>query len=309
MKRSVIQLAGKTHVVSLPSKWVKSYGIKKGHTLDVEEQGSQILIRPEKQEKEVKSISFNIDNLNIETFGYTMSALHKVGYDEITLYYEKPKLKDAIQYLLHNLLLGFVVIEQTSKKIVLKNVSNELESEFNPTLRRTFLVIISLSNSSLDMISAKQFKNLNSLLSLENSVNQLTSFCLRLINKGFYKNQEKKMFMATIIWSLEKISDEYKTICITLSKNDKDISKEILKVYKEINDYFNLYYDLFYKFSSLKVNEVIHKKELLINYINDIHPKTKNESRVLNCLSTILSKTSDLSSSIVALNHEELIKN
>ena len=44
MKRKIIQLAGKTHVVSLPSKYVKKYGLKKGDEVDVEERGAQIVL-------------------------------------------------------------------------------------------------------------------------------------------------------------------------------------------------------------------------------------------------------------------------
>src|SRR3989338_1638749 len=134
MKRKVIQLAGKTHVVSLPSKWVKHYNVKKGDDIDIEELGNQLLVKPIKQETELKNISLNISNFNERTFRSAMSALHKSGYDEITLYFESQKLIDVTQNLIQNLLLGFVVIEQTSKKIVLKNVSNEIYSEFNPAL-------------------------------------------------------------------------------------------------------------------------------------------------------------------------------
>ena len=37
MERKAIQLAGKTLVVSLPSKWAKKFGISKGDVLFVEE--------------------------------------------------------------------------------------------------------------------------------------------------------------------------------------------------------------------------------------------------------------------------------
>ncbi len=307
MKRKVIQLAGKTHVISLPSKWVKNYNIKKGEELEIEELGNHILIKPEKSETEQKKISFNIDKLDERTFRYTISALHKLGYDEITLHFEKPKHKEAIQHLLQNLLLGFIVIEQTSKKVVLKNVSNEIESEFNPTLRRAFLVTLSLANSSLEMMSSKQFTDLNSLLNLESSNNQLTSFCLRLMNKGFYKEQDKKLFLATIIWNLEKIADEYKEICINFSSHNKEINKELLKIYKEVNNFLNEYYELIYKFSAEKVNELVLKKNTIIKNIHNIKPQNKQEIQLLNSLYSITSKTSDLSSSIFALNHKELL--
>ena len=182
MRRKVIQLAGKTSVISLPNKWVKFYGVKKGDELDIEEVSNYLMVKPLVKGDEVKKISLNVDGFNDRTFKYAISALHKVGYDEITLHYGSKKLGELIRHILQNLLLGFVVIEQTSKKIVLKNVANEIESEFGPTLRRAFLVTMSLAESSLDIINSKNFKNLNPLISLENSNNQLTSFCLRLIN-------------------------------------------------------------------------------------------------------------------------------
>ncbi len=306
MKRKVIQLAGKTHVVSLPNKWVKSFNVKKGDELEVEEISNTLLVKPVKDKNEVKKISLDIGNFNERTLRYAASALHKLGYDEITLVYTKNKLNDTIQDLIKNLLLGFIIIEQTSKKTVLKNISNEVESEFNSTLRRAFLVTNSLAESSLEMIKNQEFSNLNSLINLEMSNNQLTSFCLRLINKGFYKEPEKQMFITTIIWNLEKIADEYKTICVNLGKNKENISNEVLNLYKDINLFFNSYYELMYKFSIEKVNEVVEKKYEIVNKLDAIEAKNKTELKLLNTLSTIVSKTSDLSSSIFALNHLEI---
>ncbi len=306
MRRKVIQLAGKTSVVSLPNKWVKFYGVKKGDELDIEEVSNYLMIKPLVKGDEIKKISLNVDGLNDRTFKYAISALHKIGYDEINLYYSSKKLGELIPHILQNLLLGFVVIEQTSKKIVLKNVANEIESEFNPTLRRAFLVTISLAESILDMINSKNFKNLYPLISLENSNNQLTSFCLRLINKGFYKDVNKKGFLTTIIWSLEKIADEYKYICINLSKNNKEINLEILKIYKEVNLLFKEYYLLFYDFSADKLNDLVDKNNIINKKLNSIKVNSEYELNLINILYSITSKTSDLSSSIFALNYEKL---
>ena len=229
------------------------------------------------------------------------SALHKLGYDEITLVYSKPKLNDVVQDLIKNLLLGFIVIEQTSKKTVLKNIANEVESEFNNTLRRAFLVTNSLASSSLDMISSTQFSSLKSLINLEMSNNQLTSFCLRLINKGFYKEPDKQLFITTIIWNLEKIADEYKSICNNLSMNNYEISKDILDLYKEVNSFFNDYYELMYKFSIEKVNSLVDRKEELFNKLNNIN--TRNKLIIINpffilLLSELRSRPQNLNSQI-----------
>src|SRR3989344_7812061 len=153
------------------------------------------------------------------------------------------------------------------------------------------------------MIFANQFNQLYSLINLEMSNNQLTSFCLRLMNKGLYKEQEKLTFLATIIWNLEKITDEYKTICINLSSNNMNMQKDILEIYKNVNELFYSYYELIYRFYPEKLNELITKKEEIISKMNNVNPKTRHEARLLNTLWTITSKTSDLSSSICALHY------
>ena len=250
MKRSVIQLAGKTSVVSLPSKWVKQFGIQKGDELDIEQVSNTLVIKPNRQGSEIKKIELDINNYNERVLRCSISALHKLGYDEITLKYEKPILSDTIQDLTRTLLLGFIVSDQTPKKIVLKNISIELEKEFDASLRRAFLVVISFANSSLDLIKTKQYSTLPTLINLENTNNQLTSFCLRLINKGLYKNKEKEVFIITLIWELEKICDEYKHICQSLEKNQDEIQEETINLYSEVNNFFTEYYNLVYTFSS-----------------------------------------------------------
>lgn len=306
MKRRVIQLAGKTHVVSLPSKWVKNYNISKGDIMDLEELGNNILVKPEKIGTKIKRISIKIDGFIEPTLKYTLSALHKAGYDEITLYSEDQKFNDTVHNLIKNLLLGFIVIEQTSKKMVLKNISNEVETEFDPAMRRAFLVAISLANSSLETIASEQFSKIDSLLSLENTNNQLTNFCLRLISKGLYKDQDKKMFIITILWGLEKITDEYKWICRNIINNKKPINQEILNVYKEVNGFFYSYYDLMYSFSVEKINNLSIARNKLLEKLKTIEPKTKEEAMLAGRLTTLVSKTSDLSSSMFALHHKEL---
>ena len=305
MKRSVIQLAGKTSVVSLPSKWVKQFGIQKGDELDIEQVSNTLVIKPNRQGSEIKKIELDINNYNERVLRCSISALHKLGYDEITLKYEKPILSDTIQDLTRTLLLGFIVSDQTPKKIVLKNISIELEKEFDASLRRAFLVVISFANSSLDLIKTKQYSTLPTLINLENTNNQLTSFCLRLINKGLYKNKEKEVFIITLIWELEKICDEYKHICQSLEKNKDEIQEETINLYSEVNNFFTEYYNLVYTFSTEKLNNLVDKKEELMKNLNNIKSKAENERKLVNLLITIVSKTGDMSSSIFAIYLEK----
>ncbi len=306
MKRKIISLAGKTSVVSLPISWVKKYNIKKGDEIELEENGNNLIIKPKGLEQSTKIISIDTTDFTERPFRYAMSALHKLGYDEITLVHKKGPMKEPITDLIRNLLLGFVVIEQTSKRTVLRSMANEIDSEFDPALRRAFLVTISLAKSSLDMLSSEEFSNLPSLVNLEKTNNQLTSFCLRLISKGFYKDEEKKIFILTVIWNLEKIADEYKDICNELCDNKTKINPEILALYNEVISLLDGYYELFYKFNREKINDLDELKNKIQLTRKKINSESYNEIFLLTKLMTLTSKISDMSSSVTALHHRTI---
>ena len=47
MKRSVIQIANSTQLISLPRKWSLKFNIQKGDELEVEEEGNKLLSKTE----------------------------------------------------------------------------------------------------------------------------------------------------------------------------------------------------------------------------------------------------------------------
>ena len=56
MKRKLVQQGAATMMVSLPSKWIKKFGLKKGDEIDLEEKGSIINIYPELKKERNKII-------------------------------------------------------------------------------------------------------------------------------------------------------------------------------------------------------------------------------------------------------------
>lgn len=306
MKRKIIQLAGKTSVVSLPIKWVKRFNIKKSDEVDVEERGNELVVKAFSHPAS-KSISLDVDSFSERTLRYCLSSLHKVGYDEIALYFSKPHFNSVVNDMVSNLLLGFVVSEQTKKKLVIKSVANEERDAFSPALRRCFLVTLSLADSSLEIIKSNKFDELPSLISLEKSNNQLSSFCLRLINKGVNINKESSVFVSIIAWNMEKIGDEYKYICELLAKSSGKLNPEMLNIFSKTNDFLRGYYNLFYNFSPVSLNELHDMKSEINLLAGSLKAENSEELKLINHLMSIVSKTSDMSSSIFALNHDKVM--
>ncbi|MFC1775182.1 AbrB/MazE/SpoVT family DNA-binding domain-containing protein, partial [Nanoarchaeota archaeon] len=96
MKRKVIQLAGKTHVISLPSDWVKKYGIKKSDELDVREKHNTLMVSTEQDINVPQKTTVDISGLNEEFIKSIISVLHKVGYDEVEFFFDDPSVARII---------------------------------------------------------------------------------------------------------------------------------------------------------------------------------------------------------------------
>ncbi|MDP2924883.1 MAG: hypothetical protein Q8N99_00765 [Nanoarchaeota archaeon] len=302
MKRKAIQLANQTIVISLPSKWVKEQGIKKGDDIDVEERGKELIINSKGSNEEEK-IEIDISGLNERTVRWILSGLQKKGYDEIIVKYDKSIIVKTIEELIKDLFTGFIISEQSENRCVLKSISKSLENEFDTTLRRAFLVTLSMGESCLETIKRGNLGNLKELISLEHTNNQLTNFCERILNKWGYDDYKQTCFMYVIVWNLEKICDEYKYICEYLSENNKlKIRKEVIELFEKTNIFLNSYYEIFYKFDIKKLSKLAEeKKEIEKKAIKFYKTKECKETIIINHLLNIISKVVDFSTSMIIL--------
>jgi len=304
MKRKIIQLAGKTHVVSLPSKWVKKYGLKKGEEVELEDRGDSILLKIEKG-MALDKVTIDVSGLDDRVVRWSLSALHKSGYDEIEVIFDSSKTAKVIQGLVKDLFMGFAIMEQTEKRCVLRSISKDSEEELDAALRRAFFVTISIGESTLDLIKKRNLSDLSDLISLEHTNNQLTNFCERILNRGGYKNSRKTSFMYVIVWNLEKICDDYKYICDYLSKNpNAKLGEGLIKMFARVNGVVRGYYEIFYKFDIKKLNELSRERVKIRKEAQGLlDAGGKKEIIVIAHLLNLLTKCMDFSASMIALNN------
>ena len=214
MERKVIQLAGKTLVVSLPSKWAKKYGVSKGDTISVEEEGKTLLVRTSKG-VDVKKVQLSLKGPD-EFIKRSIDVAYKKGVDELSMSFEIPKSKKAVEEVLDST-MGFEIISQGEKTCTVKSVAKAVEEEFDNILRRVFLTLLSMADESYDAVSKSQFSRLSSIASSDKTINKLTNFCKRILNKKGYKEQKSNNYIYCIVWELERIGDEYRDICTALA--------------------------------------------------------------------------------------------
>ena len=294
MRRKVALIGPATLMISLPSKWAKRFGIKKGDELDLKENGSSLVVGFDKANK-IERTSIDVSELSEQVIKWTLSALHKSGYDEIEVKYSDKKTLSVVQEMVKNVLMGFAIMDQNDKRVILRCVAQDVSTEFDAALRRAFLVTLALGENSLNLLKNNKFNELKELIALEQTNNQLTNFCERILNKRGIGDERAKSFLYVTVWNLEKLCDHYKDICnLDINK----VNRETLDLYKEVNALFNNYYEIFYKFDLNKLRDL----ETSAKDLSSKSGKIKNDRELAHCLSNIISGVRNFFASTIALN-------
>jgi len=294
MKRKVIQLGENTHVITLPTKWLRQFGIQKGSELDLTEAGNKLTVSTGGP-RAISHAAADIRSANERTTRWILSSLHKQGYDEIELSYDSPAQAKLIEELLKDLFLGFAIVHKAEHTMTLRAVTAELDNQLDTILRRAFLVTLQHAEGLHNLLSKKESPA--PLLSLEKQNNQLTNFCQRILCKKGHPNPLKTNFLYTITWNLEKISDEYKYLTEHFM-NTPPVAKT-LALLDETNQLLRAYYELYYQFSAKKLSDLSEQYNSLAERIKQELP---SDPLALAHLLSIVLKTADFSASTYALH-------
>lgn len=301
MKRNIVQQGPTTLMVSLPIKWVRKYGLKKGEQVNVEERGRELTISTEEETERTKT---EIDLLN-EDYTYIwrmISTAYVSGYDEIKINFDKLEILKIVQKIVVEYFVGFEIVEQKKDYCIVKNVSGNRVDEFDAILKRIFLTLIQTSEIFRDYLGKGEDPSL--ILDLEKINNRQTYLLKRLLIREGFKIPEKTNFVFTLNFLLEQILNEYKFAVwyINDEKNVK-ITKKIVehydKLHKEIKDVYQLYYNY--------DNELIEK--ILVNGLKT-NAETgenlvlfKDDARLAHSIVNITEKIRYIANQIVGINN------
>jgi phosphate uptake regulator len=299
MKRKVIQLAGKTLLVSLPSKWAKLYGINKGDEVEVEQREKSLFITTEKPAA-VEKKELVLEGSD-EFIRRTIGIEYKKGIEELMLKFESPKtigiVKDAVSKA-----MGFEIISQGEKFCLVKSVAAALEAEFDNILRRIFLLMIEMAKNAHDAVKKREYPRLREIKTSELTNNKLTDFCKRLLSKKGYKDYKYTSYIYTVIWELERIADDYRKICELMEGEKSSVSSEAVSLFADANSFFEDFYHLFYKFSQKGADSLTKAKNHLLKRAYALMQKRKGREAVLiHHLSSIITGTYDMAGQYYAM--------
>ncbi|MBU2561941.1 MAG: AbrB/MazE/SpoVT family DNA-binding domain-containing protein [Nanoarchaeota archaeon] len=265
MNRKVNRVGHNTLTVSLPAKWVKKLGIRPGDNLSLFEQGSDLVIR------HATGVTWGKTKIDIHKFGFFhqnfLSNVYHLGFDEVEVHFKEDKEFNHIQARLPQY-IGFEIVDQGENYCVIKDISQTSELEFDNVLRRTFILLIEMSEKCEEAIRKKEFERLKEIRLLESMNNKFTDYCRRILNKKGYADSRKTNVVYTLVHDLERIGDEYKRICDHFSRERRPASKEILDLYHQLNLYLRTFYELFYKYNKEKLETILKEGQGIVEQLN-----------------------------------------
>ena len=287
MRRKIVKQGSSTLMVSIPSKWASKFKLKKGDELEIDEKERHLVISTEKEFKN-NEIEVNIDNLSPMVLR-VIASLYKSGYDKVKITYSESKMINDIQNALKNEISGFEIIEQTKNYCILKKIEEGVSEGFDPILRRTFMLLLTMAEESGQAIKKNDFESLKQLRFLEEVNNRLTTYLRRNLSKYGYNKHNKIQFIYFIIEELERIADQYKYLFDYLLEKPKlQISKETFDYYSEINLMIRNYYELFYKFDKKLIAKIGNQRKILTKDLNKSLEKGSSDAVIMHYLITIM---------------------
>jgi antitoxin component of MazEF toxin-antitoxin module len=278
MKRKVVQQGPATLMVSLPSKWAKRCGIKRGDEIEVTEKDSSLNISIHRKE-EIKEATIQLISSDEWYVDQTIRNLYTSGYDEIKVKFEDPKTILVIQTVVDKL-IGFEIIEQKEENCLIKSVSKGMEENLNSIFRKVFLIVVNQFDKILNDIKNNNreyavFKQMN------DNARKFSIFCRRLINKTDF-NESKKIALYVIMMRSSMISSTLTYLYHALAEKKKiEIKKESLNFLIEAQNDFRIIYDVFYKKNIENLEKLKNRRILIQNALAQFLKKNKGIDSVI----------------------------
>lgn len=295
-KRKLISFGNSSYVVSIPKTWIEKNRLEKGSSVYVNEKEDNLIISVGDQEQKRKKKEAIIDasNKSKEYLKTEIISNYLNNYDII----EVKNIKDGeiknVKEIIQNL-AGMEIMEETSTKIIAKDLININEASIKTLIRRIDIIIRSMFDDVIVAIKEKEnfecvFLN---VYQRDEDVNRLVFLVRKMMTAALEDQNVTKIFNTnplelvsdwSIVERLEKIGDQIKRIarCLKhgkLSKNHREeLANLFLRMHTRYLDVMRGYYskdcELAYKLettNNIQVDELTDLLHKIVAETHDLH--------------------------------------
>ncbi|HIH47963.1 TPA: phosphate uptake regulator PhoU [Candidatus Woesearchaeota archaeon] len=277
MKRRLVEQGGVTLMLSMPREWTKKHRLKKGDEVEILEKDNNLLVAAEKVAR-TEATELDITNLS-SLINFGLSALYVKGVDELTLTSQNPELIQKLPQKPLNQFIGFEIIEQSKNRLVTKDLSGMQHVEFQPMLRRVFLLLQNMYDELAKGIENHE-TNFDHIVSMDLNVNRFCFLCLRMLNKKGYEDFKHTQTMFLLVTFLEQIGDQLKEFADYITTRKVVFSDKEQKDFRRVVHLFIEYQSLFFKFNVEKAVKIDSSYRKFHNEFETLLDHTKSPSHV-----------------------------
>ena len=255
--RKLISFGKGSYIISMPKSWIEKNNLKKGDLISVNDGGFELVLTAGQEEKkqDSKEISIDAKGKDIELLKAEIVSSYLNNYDTITIFFdnnnkEVPKIKEMIRNL-----SGLEIMEQTSTRIVAKNLININEISINNIIRRMDVITRSMMEDTI--LCSRGQCSYDNIHNRDIDVNRLYFLGYRVL-KNAIKNPRIAKSLGTESWQLhndmllikklERIADRQKRIARDLCAANlgREALAELDTMHTNISESYNEVMKSFY---------------------------------------------------------------
>lgn len=304
--RKIYLTGGSTYVVSLPKKWVKNAGLKRGDSVVVTAQEGSVIIEPGSVERGMAEIEIKTSQVpSTEALERLIIAYYLVGYDTIKVKLEQQNVleyKEGIRKIL-DFLIGVEIVEDIGDSITIEIFLDHQKIQTTQVLKRIYLINKSMLADMIKAFENKDTRLAEDIILREREIDRLYFLVVRQLKSAVRYQQVAEKLGIThqgdtlgyriVVKSFERIADHIENIVksyIQLSEIEREPKvEEFLQLAPKVLDIYETASAALFNRDVGIVEEVFNG----LGEIEKLHSKVLNQlfQRKINVQSSLLQKT------------------
>lgn len=223
--RKLYMTGGSTYVVSLPKKWVKKAGLKRGDSVVIVEQEGSIIIEPGAVERGPKEITIDVTDVpSIDTLERLIIAYYLVGFDTIKI---KLRGEDNLDYKkgirkILKFLIGVEIMEDVGDSVTMEILLDHKRMPTVDVLKRMHIINKSMLSDLVRAFDEGNIDLARDVISREREIDRLYFLVVRQLksaaryqevsDKLGITHQRDGLGFRIVIKSFERIADHLEGI-------------------------------------------------------------------------------------------------
>jgi len=239
MKRKLVKQGSATMMISLPTKWIKENKLEKGDEIDLEEEGSRLIISKDTQ-KTKKEIIIDITVPHPAAIRVMITNAYRSDYNKIKVTYKEPKTYEIIKQLLDEQLFGYEILEKEKDFCIIENIASLEENQFDNIFSKLIMNI----EDSFDHVEQLINGEKPDFEKTQNKTKEFDNLCRRIIAREDKNKSEVRLdFNSELIHAQRELY----LLMVYMTKNKTKFDKSEIELLRNVRKSFNMIKEAYQK--------------------------------------------------------------